>query len=155
MEVAVQALIILLDYGHPLKLPHVTDAALGPGGADMSQLSYVSPDDTDAQGFNVFRRILSTIESPDQLLFIFRGFSRLLNNVHESESSYLPYSVGKISIEQVNFNSNIYAAFVIKKVSFIPILVKFCRNYWCYFGSAWKRSRNLCLISFAIVTLQN
>lgn len=100
MEVAVQALIILLDYGHPLKLPHVADIASGPSAP---QVIYVSPDDTDAQGFNVFRRIMSTIESPDQLNFIFRGFVRLLNNVHESENSYLPYSVGKISIEQVNY----------------------------------------------------
>lgn len=98
MEVAVQVLIILLDYGHPLQLPHIPEQQ---PGANIPPLTYVSPTDTDAQGFNVFRRILSTIEAPDQLNFIFRGFVRLLNNVHQSENSYLPYSVGRISIEQV------------------------------------------------------
>lgn len=63
-------------------------------------LPYVSPDETDLQGFNVFRRIMGTIESPDQLNFIFRGFARLLNNVPQAESSYLPYSITRVSIEQ-------------------------------------------------------
>ena len=97
MEISVQALIILLDYGHPLKLPHIPDSADATGSP---QLQYVSADDTDAQGFNVFRRILGSVEAPDQLNFIFKGFSRLLNNVHQSESTYLPYSIGKVGIEQ-------------------------------------------------------
>jgi hypothetical protein len=43
---------------------------------------------------------MGTVESPDQLHFIYRGFVRLLNNVHQCESAYLPYSVTRISIEQ-------------------------------------------------------
>ena len=42
-----------------------------------------------------------TIEEPSQLNFIYRGFVRLLNNVHLSESSYLPFSVTRMAIEQV------------------------------------------------------
>ena len=42
-----------------------------------------------------------TIEDSSQLNFIYRGFVRLLNNVHLSESSYLPFSVTRMSIEQV------------------------------------------------------
>jgi hypothetical protein len=44
---------------------------------------------------------LGTIEDSSQLNFIYRGFVRLLNNVHLSESSYLPFSVTRMSIEQV------------------------------------------------------
>lgn len=32
--------------------------------------------------------------------FIYRGFVRLLNNVHLSESSYLPFSITRMAIEQ-------------------------------------------------------
>jgi len=96
MESAVQSLIILLDYGHPIRYQK--------NGADNepinSQLPYIAPNDTEAQGFNVFRKIMGTIESPDQLNFIFRGFVRLLNNSHQSESSYLPYSITRVTIEQ-------------------------------------------------------
>ena len=59
---------------------------------------YHSP--TLTTGFNVFRRYLSKIEDTAHLNFIYRGFVRLLNNVHQSESSYLPFSITRISIEQ-------------------------------------------------------
>lgn len=96
METAIQVLIILLDYGYPIKLTDSQSNQAGP-----QSVTYISPDDTDAQGFNVFRRLLSCIESPDQLNFIYRGFARLLNNVHQSETTYLPYSITKIKVEQV------------------------------------------------------
>eukprot|EP01035_Chromulina_nebulosa_P018871 gene18871-24658_t len=95
METAIQVLIILLDYGHPIKHLSVDNNPVHSQG-----ITYVHSTDVEAQGFNVFRRILGSIEQPDQLNFVFRGFSRLLNNVHQSESSYLPYSVTRISIEQ-------------------------------------------------------
>ena len=75
MEAAVQALIILLDYGHPLLPPGM------PADPSQHQLPYVAHDDTDCQGFNIYRKILGAIEAPDQLNFIFRGFVRLLSNV--------------------------------------------------------------------------
>eukprot|EP01039_Chlorochromonas_danica_P009253 gene9253-10216_t len=90
MEHAIQALIILLDYGHPIR----HDATITPN------LPYVDVHDTQAQGFNIFRKYLGQIEAPDQLNFIYRGFVRLLNNVHEAEASYLPHSVTRITIEQ-------------------------------------------------------
>jgi len=96
MESSVQALIILLDYGLPIRT--VLTGAV-PGGP-ANQLPHVSPTDTDSPGFNVFRRYLSYIESPDELNFIFRGFVRLLNNSHEAQSTYLPYSITRIEIEQ-------------------------------------------------------
>ena len=49
----------------------------------------------------LFHKSLGTIEDSSQLNFIYRGFVRLLNNVHLSESSYLPFSVARMSVEQV------------------------------------------------------
>ncbi len=92
MEAAVQALIILLDYGHPIKYES--------NAQSLGNLPFVLPNDTQAQGFNVFRRFLGMVDDHDQLNFIFQGFVRLLNNVPQSESTYLPYSVARISIEQ-------------------------------------------------------
>lgn len=91
MEHAIQVLLILLDYGHPI----AHDPSLFQNG-----LPYVHPNDTQAQGFNVFRRFLGSIESHDQLNFLYRGFVRLLNNAHEVENAYLPYSVARVEIEQ-------------------------------------------------------
>lgn len=96
MESAIQTLIILLDYGHPIRYQKNN----AENESINSQLPYIAPNDTDAQGFNVFRKIMGTIEAPDQLNFIFRGFVRLLNNAHQSESSYLPYSITRVTIEQ-------------------------------------------------------
>jgi len=105
MEAAVQALIVLLDYGHPIRPPHLNGNGGVGSGADGTAsagppLPYVSADETDSQGFNVFRRIMSTVEDPAQLNFIFRGFVRLLNNVPQAEASYLPYSITRVGIEQ-------------------------------------------------------
>jgi len=99
MEHAAQVLIILLDFGYPVRTadsPAAESAAAAPG----SQLPYISPRDVQAPGFNVFRKYLSSVESPEELNFIFRGFARLLNNVHESQSTVLPYSITRIEIEQ-------------------------------------------------------
>ena len=98
MESAVHALIILLDYGHPIRTEEA--AAIAAAGDAESALPSVNAHDTDAQGFNVFRRLLGQVEAPDQLNFVYKGFVRLLNNVHQSESTYLPYSITRIGIEQ-------------------------------------------------------
>lgn len=131
MEASVQALVILLDYGHPISPPtgrssqsqaSTSSSSLHPSGSigtmasssndsvasgnqpvpvqQKTTLPSVQPNDTEAKGFNVFRRILSEISAPDQLLFIYKGFVRLLNNVHQADSAYLPYSITRIGIEQ-------------------------------------------------------
>ena len=100
MESAVHTLIILLDYGHPISTPESIAAATAVVDDGGVPLPSVSPTDTEAQGFNVFRRLLGSIESADQLNFMYRGFVRLLNNVHQAESTYLPYSITRIGIEQ-------------------------------------------------------
>lgn len=93
MEAAVQTLVVLLDYGYPLK----SAASAHESGDDLPS---VAVSDTDAPGFNVFRKFLGSVEAPDQLNFIYRGFVRLLNNVHQAESTYLPYSITRVGIEQ-------------------------------------------------------
>lgn len=80
---------MLLDYGHPILPPHL---ALEGNHQDQT-LQYVQPDDSAAEGFNVFRKLLMGIEKPEELNFVFRGFSRLLNNVHQSVNTYLPGSI--------------------------------------------------------------
>lgn len=100
MESAVQVLIILLDYGHPIRTAESAAASAAAVQEGSTPLPSVAAQDTNAQGFNVFRRLLGGVEAPDQLNFIFKGFVRLLNNVHQAESTYLPYSITRIGIEQ-------------------------------------------------------
>lgn len=69
--------MVLLDYGHPIRRED-NEAVRAAAG-----LPSVGSGDTDALGFNVFRRFLGSIESPDQLNFIYKGFVRLLNNTHQ------------------------------------------------------------------------
>jgi hypothetical protein len=80
MEMAVQVLIILLDFGFPIKTQSTPTPETSAASAS-SQLPYVAPRDFQSQGFNVFRKHLSSIDSPDELNFMFTGFARLLNNV--------------------------------------------------------------------------
>lgn len=99
METAVHALMILLDFGHPVS--HTTPPGPGPTlpkGDNI--LPSVDAEDTRAQGFNVFRKILGTIEDPAQLHFMFRGFVRLLNNIPRSDASYVPFSASRVTVEQ-------------------------------------------------------
>ena len=98
MESAVQALIILLDYGHPIRKTSESEDL----NNNNNSLPSVHPNDVDALGFNVFRKILSSIDKLDQLNFIYKGFVRLLNNVHQAESTYLPYSITRIGYYYYN-----------------------------------------------------
>ena len=73
--------MILLDYGHPIRREGAT--ADDVAAAARAGLPCVGAQETDALGFNVFRRLLGSIEAPDQLNFIYKGFVRLLNNAHQ------------------------------------------------------------------------
>jgi hypothetical protein len=101
MEAAIQTLIILLDYGHPILAPGAAEGPALPPLTSVLRLPSVLLEDTEAQGFNVFRKLLSSIETESDMNFIFRGFSRLLNNVHQSQSTFLPYSIQSVDIEEV------------------------------------------------------
>jgi hypothetical protein len=110
MESSVQVLITLLDYGYPVRPSEGRDSSSQKlsahdynqpqsSGGDM-MMPWVHASDTESRGFNVFRRLLQSITDHAALNFIFRGFSRLLNNIHESDNSYLPYSVTRVTVEQ-------------------------------------------------------
>lgn len=108
MEVAIQALVVLLDFGHPIcPLGSSSSSLCGGGGGEEGDSSgssgtvtYVAAEDEHAHGFNIFRKMLRDIDDPAQLNFIFRGFSRLLNNVHQSQTTFLPHSATQVSIAQ-------------------------------------------------------
>ena len=91
MEHATHALCILLDYGHPIHHSHIPA---------NTTLPYVHAQNTDAQGFNVYRKLLCDINSPSDLQFIYTGFVRLLHNVYEAENTYLPHSITCIHTQQ-------------------------------------------------------
>lgn len=101
MESAIQALIVLLDYGHPIRNSNNSsnddDAT---GSQNTEHLPSVRAQDTEAPGFNIFRRFLGAIDQPDQLNFVYTGIVRLLNNVYQAQSTYLPYSITQVGIEQ-------------------------------------------------------
>jgi hypothetical protein len=112
METAVHALMILLDFGHPINSSIPTSRSGNNDGAEApsssssagpvgdASLPSVEKGDTRAQGFNVFRSVLGSIEDPDQLHFMFRGFVRLLTNIPQSDASYIPFSTSRVTVEQ-------------------------------------------------------
>ncbi|RYY86564.1 hypothetical protein EON63_05485 [archaeon] len=91
MEHATHTLCILLDYGHPIHHTHIPA---------NTTLPYIHPQNTDAQGFNIYRKLLCDIHSPSDLQFIYTGFVRLLHNVYEAENTYLPHSITCIHTQQ-------------------------------------------------------
>lgn len=97
METSAQVLITLLDYGYPVRWSPPSDAT---DSAFHSSIPSVGPDETESRGFNVFRRILGRVDDSVSLTFMFNGFSRLLNNLPQSDGSFLPYSIPRVEIAQ-------------------------------------------------------
>jgi hypothetical protein len=60
----------------------------------------VDEEDCKVQGYNVYRTLLACMSGGYELSFCFKGFKRLLNNVHESNNTYLPGSVSGIECYQ-------------------------------------------------------
>lgn len=102
-EVAAQCLLVLLDYGYPIdEHCHTHDTLDTPyiAAATETSLPGIAPDQTESKGFNIFRRLLWGLADPPSLLFMFRGFSRLLNNQHESRNTLLPRAVPRAGMDQ-------------------------------------------------------
>jgi len=57
-------------------------------------------DEASKGGFNIFRTLLARLDSSKELTFIYKGFVRLLRNVYESKSTYLPNSLAKLECFQ-------------------------------------------------------
>jgi len=90
MEVSLQALIILLDFGVP-----TNQASLHPApGADSGATA--SP----AVNANAYRRLFAQVKEPEHFDAFFNGVTRLLNNIHIAENTYLPGSYYKVECYQ-------------------------------------------------------
>jgi hypothetical protein len=91
VELSTQVLVVLLDCGLPGNPEPVQDGK----GEPLIEFEAASKG-----GFNIFRTLMSRIDSAKDLTFIFDGFSRLLRNIYEAESSYLPGSAPKLECFQ-------------------------------------------------------
>lgn len=91
VELSAQVLCILLDCG----LPGRPDPVL-----DQKGLPCVEFEVASRGGFNMFRTLLARIDSGAELTLIFNGFSRLLRNCYESESTYHIHSGAKMECYQ-------------------------------------------------------
>lgn len=91
VELSSQVMVALLDCGLPGNPEPVQD----PTGEPLIEFETASKG-----GFNMFRNMLARIDSAKDLTFIFEGFVRLLKNVYEAESSYLPGSAPRLECFQ-------------------------------------------------------
>jgi len=80
VELSSQVLCVLLDCG----LPGTPDPVIDQNGMPCVEFEIAS-----LGGFNIFRTLLARIDTGRELTFIYEGFTRLLRNVYESESTYM------------------------------------------------------------------
>ena len=82
---------ILLDCG----LPGHPEPVQDPHGEPLVEFETASKG-----GFNIFRSLMARMDSSAELTFVFDGFARLLRNVYEGQSNYLPNSSAKLECFQ-------------------------------------------------------
>jgi hypothetical protein len=80
LELSVQVLCVLLDCGIPGQPDIVYDQNNNP---------CVEYEVASKNGFNIFRTLLARIATGRELTFVYNGFTRLLRNVYEAESTYM------------------------------------------------------------------
>lgn len=80
LELALQVLCVLLDCGIPGQPDLVYDQNHNP---------CVEYEVASKNGFNIFRTLLARVDTGRELTFIYTGFTRLLRNVYEAESTYM------------------------------------------------------------------
>jgi hypothetical protein len=91
VELSAQVLCVLLDCG----LPGNPEPVLDTKGEPVVEFEVAS-----RGGFNVFRSLMARMDSAAELDFVFEGFTRLLRNVYEPQSTYLPNSSAKLECFQ-------------------------------------------------------
>ena len=91
VELSSQVMCVLLDCG----LPGHPEPVQDPNGEPLVEFETASKG-----GFNVFRSLMARVDSAAELTFVFDGFARLLRNVYEGQSSYLPNSSPKLECFQ-------------------------------------------------------
>jgi len=92
VELSAQVLCVLLDCGLPGNPEPIIDPIKGE--------PLVEFDIASKGGFNLFRNLMARIDTAQELDFIFNGFARLLKNVYEPQSTYLPNSSTKLECFQ-------------------------------------------------------
>ena len=80
VELSAQVLCVLLDCG----LPGNPDPVVDQNGYPCVEFEVASKG-----GFNIFRTLLSRIDTGRELTLIYEGFARLLRNVYEAEATYM------------------------------------------------------------------
>lgn len=80
VELSAQVLCVLLDCG----LPGNPDLVRDQHGIPCVEFEVASKG-----GFNIFRTLLARVDTGRELSFIYDGFTRLLRNVYEAESTYM------------------------------------------------------------------
>ena len=80
VELSSQVLCILLDCGLPGRPDPVVD---------QTGMPCVEFETASKGGFNLFRTLLARVDSTKEMTDIFNGFSRLLRNCYEAESTYM------------------------------------------------------------------
>jgi hypothetical protein len=80
LELALQVLCVLLDCG----IPGQPDLVY-----DQNHYPCVEYEVASKNGFNIFRTLLARVDTGRELTFIYNGFTRLLRNVYEAESTYM------------------------------------------------------------------
>lgn len=80
LELSAQVLCVLLDCG----LPGNPDPVQDQKGMPCVEFEVASKG-----GFNIFRTLLARVDTGRELTFIYEGFTRLLRNVYEAESTYM------------------------------------------------------------------
>jgi len=91
VELSAQVLCVLLDCGLPGNPEPVQDTKGEP---------VVEFETASRGGFNIFRGLMARMDSASELDFVFEGFARLLKNVYEPHSTYLPNSSTKLECFQ-------------------------------------------------------
>jgi hypothetical protein len=91
VELSAQVLCVLLDCGLPGSPEPVQDS----GGEPLVEFETASKG-----GFNIVRTLMARVDSSVELTFIFNGFARLLRNVYEGQTGYLPSSAPKLECFQ-------------------------------------------------------
>ena len=91
VELSAQVLCVLLDCGLPGSPEPVQDTS----GEPLVEFETASKG-----GFNLFRTLMARMDTSAELTFLFEGFTRLLRNVYESQSAYLPNSSPKLECFQ-------------------------------------------------------
>ncbi|GLD95865.1 hypothetical protein PINS_up004543 [Pythium insidiosum] len=117
VDVALQILLVLLDFGHTDETQVLANAKPQPSSASSTPSAGARPLSTRSQSgrsnggiiadmdltgpnVNLYRKLLAALQREEDFALIFTGLSRLLNNYHQSINTLLPNSIKQIQCHQ-------------------------------------------------------